>query len=436
MFSGKRFLGVVSALFLATTAGAAEITHYSLLDVTQRTTTSGSAVEVTQYTVAESSLTGAGFAAGDDVLVLVRAAINGSNANALAGFTVGRGSTYAGRTDFADSLASIEIQSTTSSRGHHYAWMERYTLVSGENWYFSLTSDGTNTARVDDFQVTFLDLGDLDADDFRYAEQTHSSNAPTSYDTSGASVTLPSSPTSDWLVLSTVHWLMDDTSSDLYHALSEDGADVGEMHWEAEDTAEQRSTMVAAYVAGVSTARVERTRYRVDTSTTHDVDATKVFALRLDAFVDHSGVQSSSTITHTATLTYQEAAGVPAHPVTATGDHFIFQLTRGTYNEATKNPFHRVQVGGADLNANYGGAGGAYPHGAADAIPVVAWSINSLTIGTRDLDFDIEEGVDVTPNYSHDYHTFVAISMELASVAPPTPCSGATRMSLTGAGCK
>ena len=397
------------------------LVHYGLADVAQRTSTSASKVEVTQYTVTESTLTTAGFKAGDEVLVMVRLAVNGSNANAVFGCSVGRGSTYAGRTDFTDSNCAIETQSTTAARGHHYAWFKKYTLVAGENWYTSIISDGAQTARLGDFSIIFLHLGNLNPDDWRYAEATHSGNAPTAYDTSGATVTLPLPyPSSDWLILSNVHWLIDDVTSDHYHALSENGADVCEMHWEGEDIAEERSTLVSAYVAGVNTARVERTRYRTDTAASHDVDRTAVFALRLDAFVDRSGVQSATSITHTVIDTYQECAGVPAHPITTTGDHMVFALSLPGYNEATKNQRMKIQKSNVDWPATgFGDLHGAMPHGAADAIPNVLFAIASVTAGTFDLDLDITEDVDVTPNYSAAYHTLVAISMALAPTPPP-----------------
>ena len=396
----------------------AALVHFGRRDATQRTTTSTSAVEVTQHTVNWSDLTGAGFANGDEVLILVRAALNIDSANGLLTYAAGRGTTFAGRTQWADSVSTIEGQSTTATRGHHYGWFHKHTLVTDENIYFALTAvGGTNTARVTDFSVVVLKLTGLGADDYKYNEQTDSGDAPTSYDTTGATVTLPGSANSDWLVLSCVHWLIDSTSADLLHALSDGGSDVGELQWEGEDVAEERNTLVSRYIADVASDRVERTRFRTDTATTHDVDMTKVFALRLDAFVDHSGVQSTSTITHTATATYQEAAGVPSHPVTATGDHLIFaESVSDSYQEATKNPFSRIQVGGSDWpEAGMGDGGGAYGHGAADKHGVCQFGIASLNSGTADIDWDLQEGVDVTPNYSHSYHTLVAISMELAA---------------------
>lgn len=396
----------------------ATLTHYALSEAAQRTSTSASKVEVTQYTVAASTLTAAGFAAGNVVFVMVRLAVNGSSANAVFGCSVGRGSTYAGRTDFADSNCAIESQSTTAARGHHYVWFKKYTLVSGENWYTSIISDGTNTARLGDFSIVFLKLDDLNANDWRYDEQTHSGNAPTSYNTSGATVTLPGSPTSNWLVLSNVHWLIDDVTSDLYHALSEGGSDVCEMHWEGEDIAEERSTLVAAYVASVAADRTERTRYRTDTAASHDVDNTKIFALRLNAFVNSSGVQSATSITHTVVDTYQECAGVPAHPITTTGDHMVFALSLGTFNEATKIQRMKIQKSNVDWPVtSFGDMHGAAPHGAADTIPNVLFAVASVTAGTFDLDLDITEDVDVTPNYSSAYHTLVAVSM---AVVVPT----------------
>jgi len=405
----------------------AALVHFGRRDATQRTTTSSSAVEVTQHTVAWSDLTGAGFANGDEVLILVRAAMNIDNANGLLTYAAGRGTTFAGRTQWADSVSTIEGQSTTATRGHHYGWLHKHTLVTNENIYLALTAvGGTNTARVTDYSIIILKLTGLGADDYKYTETADSGDAPTSYDTGGASVTLPGSANSDWLVLSTAHWLIDSTTADLLQAIDDNGADFAEVEWEGEDVAEERTILLSRFIASVAADRVIRARYRVDTATTHDVDMSKVFALRLNAFVDHSGVQSTATITHTATATYQEAATIASHPVTATGDHFIFaESVSDSYGEATKNPFSRIQVAGADWpEAGMGDGGGAYGHGAADKHAVCQFGIASLTAGTTDVDWDLQEAVDVTPNYSHSYHTLVAFSMELVAAGSVAASAG------------
>ena len=57
------------------------LTHFVKTDITQRTTASLTAVELTDYTVTWADLTAAGFAAGDDVLIRVACKVGNGNAN-------------------------------------------------------------------------------------------------------------------------------------------------------------------------------------------------------------------------------------------------------------------------------------------------------------------------------------------------------------------
>ena len=165
----------------------ANLTHFVKADTTERTSTNTSAEELTDYTIAWSDLTGAGFAASDDVLILVAVKTWNSSANNNTYFAVGFGTTFAGRSEEADSVQRAEPIGTAN--GDQYLWFDRRTLVNNENIYFrGQTTAGT--ASYNEFVCLVLKLGQLSSNDFIYAETSPSGDAPNTA-TDGASATVP-----------------------------------------------------------------------------------------------------------------------------------------------------------------------------------------------------------------------------------------------------
>jgi hypothetical protein len=401
-----------------------ELTHLVKQDSTTRSVASATPTEVTQYTISWSDLTGAGFAASDVVLLLVMAKLTANNANGNVVFTIGLGTTYAGRADIAESNARQEPAAANAFANTPYTFLDQRTLVVNENIYFSLSSPA-NTGVSDDFHVMILKVGGtggLGTNDLIYAENTGSAgDAPTAYDTNGAAVTTPTE--GDWLFIATTHWLVDDITADMFTAIAVDGVDTSEVRSEGEDTADEVCQGTIAYAAGLAGSKVARVRYMTDEATTQDVNKTSIVGIRLNAFKDHVGVQSANTITHSIVDTFQEVWG-PSYTASQTGNviaifYPIHDWNTASTPESSKRPYGRIQLAGAD-----------WPAAGANAAPVgdngnnaiggpILFGRASVSSGTLDFDFDAAEDVDISPTYACDVQAGAIFSLELAPTATP-----------------
>lgn len=377
------------------------------------TTTSTTQVEATSCTVTWADLTGAGFAAGDDVLIIVNATLGGSNASQLFRCQVGFGTTFAGRAVVADSLMVLEPSGTTAPATRQYTWMDRRTLTVNELIYMGIAADGGATCRFRGFQLLVIKLDDLvENTDFKYAEATHSGDAPATYDTSGASVTIPAA-SEDWLAVATTHWLGDSITADAFMALSVGGVDQMEVAHEGENVDEEWCTGIFDALIAPSNGATIQVRYRVS-SASHDVTDTKVFILRLGAFLDAEATRNTTTITHSVIDTYQEAAGLPTFGLTNNNDIALFAISRQEVTDAQKIPHGRVQVDGTSIGPSDASVLGSVSQTADDKPAVMRMYVTAQTAGSLDIDFDIIEDVDVSPTYTASEHALVAFSFELA----------------------
>jgi hypothetical protein len=388
-----------------------ELVHFVKQDNTERTSTSTTAAEVTQYTIAWSDLTTAGFAASDDIVIIVAAKVRNSNTNNYVKFQIGFGTTYAGRADVTDSFTTLEPIANTADRGHQYLWMDRRTLVTSENIYFSLWVNAT-TGTSDGFTCLIFKLGTggLGANDFGYAEATHSGNAPASYDTAGASFSTPAA--GDWLLVGMTRWLIDSTSASSYTAISAGGSDYSEIQGVGGDTADELCVGTLAYRAGLGSGQTCRTRYKA--SSLNDCVATKIFGIRLDAFQDHWGAHTTNTITHSVAATYQEFAGNGSYSKSTTGNMLALALPIHTTNENTKRPVGRIQLANADWDVTDRNNVAAQDNGAAAQIGPIMAGYASVSSGTLDWDFDVAEQADISPTYNCDEQIAVVFSLALA----------------------
>lgn len=395
----------------------AEITHFVKTDFTHRVNTDTSAVEESNYTITYENLTGAGFAAGDDVIIIVGVVHGTGHANVNMHFQVGFGTTYAGRTDDASSYQGMEGVTTTASTGQQYLWFDRRTLVDGEDIYFSRWSgNGSFEARSDGFFCIVLGLDDLTANDFGYADNTPSGDAPTSYDTSGASFSTPAA--GDWLIFTCGHWLIDSTSADAFMAISAGGTDYSEYQMEGEDSADEWCFGTMAYRASLGSGQTVQARYRTD-SASHDCDRTAVFGLRLDAFEDHDGAHNTSTITHSVLNTYQEFAGFGSYVKSSTGNLIAIGLPIHTINTlAVQFPYGQIQLAGSDWPSSNDQEERNGANGAEDQRGNVVFGYASVSSGTHDWDFDIAESNSVSPTFNCDEQIAAVFSLELGGAGP------------------
>lgn len=375
--------------------------------------------EITNYTINWSDLTGAGFVAGDEVIIITKCSVGGSSATGLNGqFRVSRGTTFAGRTTWTDSASIHEPVSTTSGVGHVHLWVKKHTLVTSENIYFSLQSASTNTARVDDFACWVLSLSALSANDWRYAETTPSGDASTTY-TDGASITLPGNMHSSWLVFGCAHWLIDSTTADVLQKLVIGGVDFAEVDYEGENTSEEYTVGNVALIKGVHSDTTAKLQYRADTATTHDCNRTAVFALRLEAFSCVAYDDSKATITQTAVDTYADRVTVGFHQKHATAKSIItIGAAVFTTGDAAKQSYGRFRADGADFPSATWDRTSYANNGTADKKNPLWLAIGtSKAQGHYDLSLQVAEDNDISPNPTSTYGVLVAIVPERLSGA-------------------
>ena len=390
----------------------AQLTHFVKQDFTARSRTVSVYTEETNYTVSWADLTGAGFAAGDEVGVILSLRSRASTNTTHAWIAPLRGSTFAGAAQYADSQR-IESAATAADSGHAFLGLGQFALAENDNLYIATRADSTATVTNDDFTIFIFKVSDLGSANFQYAVTTPSGDASTS-PTDGASVTLPAG---DWLIFASTEWLDDSTTADAFMTILVGGSEVQRVSVQGEDTANVFNLGAMVYAPGLSADTVAKIQYWVGTGTTHDCDFTTVLAIRLDAFRNKWGVHSTNTITHTALGTYQECAGNGAFSPDVTGPVLALCFPKHVYSEAGKRPYGRIQVGGADWPAAGVGRTGVCVNGpaAAHQAPFLA-GYGSLTQGNSyDFDFDVAEDADINPNYSCTQQDAVIFSLELAS---------------------
>lgn len=403
-------------------AGGTALVHLVKEDYTERTTTSTTEVEVTQHTIAWSDLTAAGFAGGDEVILIGKACVGGASTTALqANYRASRGTTFAGRTTWTDSALLHEPNKTTAGNGCSWQWIKKHTLVSSENMYLSLNTNST-TARVDDFVFLVIKLGGaggLSTDDWRYAETTPSGNASTTY-TDGASVTLPGAKNSSWAIFASAHWLIDSTSADLRQKLVVGSDSLCEARYEGENTSEERTygnLAVAHYIGADTTAKVQ---YNVDSASTHDCTRTAVFALRLDAFESWTIDSTLLTKTLSALDTYQTLfdTGFQQRDSTARDVIYVGSARSGATGDAAKALYGQIREAANEWPA--AGSDRAAYTGAGTSDQLAPWWMGKKTgvaQGNYNLNFRVAEDDDVSPTYTVPEAYFFAFVPRLAATS-------------------
>jgi hypothetical protein len=396
----------------------AEITFLNKQHIAVTTTASTSKVELTSYTIDWTDLTGAGFGNGDDVIIIITGRLCGNDFNYKTLMDI-----RIGTSGFASSsvVAELELQpdSSSESDGSEWMWMDRRTLATNEDIFFGgSTENVAATAGFRNFSALILKLDDLGADDFRYDEQTHSGAAPSTFDTSGASITFPSTGGDDWLMWSHSEWNVEGTSTQYIHTIDfgNDGTNLAECSMEGETTASHDMIGSILYQTGVTASKVARADYRRDdTANAHECTRTAIFALRMEAFAEHDGDYNTTAHTLSVVDTFVECAGLPTYSHNET-NLCIVAFVSGDINatDSSKRLQMRVQVGGTDWVTDYGTLGDHPARDVDDHLVMYYQTVKSQATGTLDIDLDAAETNDVDPTYDVTSSTLVAFSMELA----------------------
>lgn len=393
------------------------IPSYVKQDNAVNTVTSASETEISALTIAWATLTGAGFAAGDDVILIVKCCVGGSDTATVSGkFRVAHGTSFAGRTTWGDSLGAHKPISATSGIGHTYVWLKKHQLVTNENIYFSGQSVGAATCRIDDFCCWILSLSALGENDWRYAETTHAGDAATSY-SDGAGMTLPAWPVgsaSSWLLIGATHWLIDSTTASVLQKLVVAGADKCEVQYQGADTAEEYSIGSCALAKGIATTTAIKTAYKSDTAATQDCTRTALFALRLDAFACVTYDDNPNTISQAVVDTYYDEVTAGFHQKAAAAQNVIMlaaaQITTG---DVAKQSYGRLRADGADFPSASWDRTSYANNGTADKkCPIWMAQAASVTQGHKDYSLQLAEDNDITPAPAATYGVLVALVPE------------------------
>lgn len=417
----------------------ANLTHYvkqvgNQGTATAYSTTSSTGAELTDFTVPWSDLTTAGFAAGDDVAVLVFCSLGANTTSNGGAFQVGFGSTWAGRSDAADSYARVEPPAT-SAPGIQYRWLDRRTLVNNENIYFTgWFPGGGQTAYYNYFRCVVLKLGDLTSSDFAYAEATHSGNAPSSFDTSGASISTPAA--GDWLFFAVTRWLMDSSTNNnsFVMAINDGTSDIAQQDYEGEDANNDEACVgTMAYKASFGSGVTVRVRYLANA--VHDCVRTAIFGLRLDAFEDHWGTRTTNTVTHSVAGTYSTFASNSSYSKSSTGPFITFGSAIQTFSAFDNRPAAKTQIAGSDwpsTNATYALEMENYSGSGRKMGPTTIGYASSLSSGTKNITWITSEIFNVTGSPACTEQNVAAFSLTLAGGSGFTGAGGAGSLALTG----
>lgn len=410
----------------------ANLVHFCKTDSTLRTSLVQAYVEETNYTISWSDLTGAGFVAGDNAVIIVAVKTWTDNTDlTVNGFAVGFGTTYAGRTDDSTSVQIMESPSATN--GPQYMWMVSRALVVNENIYFSKHAySTTQTASWQEFVCLVINYDDMATGDKLYAAATHSGNAPTNY-TNGANASTGTA--GDWLIFATSSWLVDGSSEDMFLAINDGSNDICEVSSESEWSGEQRNIGTIAYCAGLGSGVTVAARYKEAGATgPPDCTSTKIFGIRLDQFASHWGTRTTNTVTHSVVDTYQEFATDAAYVLAATGPLVALGWPIHSTSELTKQPYGRIQFDSSDWPAANTNRKAVQDNGAAHRIaPFLFGYAASQGAATYDIDLDIAEDSDITPNYSCVEQVAAAFTFALIETAseaiPPDSIAASTNLS-------
>lgn len=388
-----------------------QITHFVKTDNTARTATDTTAAENTNYTIAWSDLTAAGFVNGDDVLILVAVKHYGSDANANNLFSVGFGTTFAGRTE--DTTGNQRAEPVGTNGGDQYLWIDRKTLTANDNIYFKQQCT-SGTATYNEFNCLILKLGDLTSNDFIYDEVTTSGDAATTYETDGATVTVPL--TGNWLFIACARYLVDAIDDDyMFLAIHNGTTTIAEAKTDGEDTGDERVFGTMAYIAGATATTAIQAQYKVSNTTTHDLITTKIFGLRLGAFVSAAGSRNTTTLTHNVLDTYQEFEGFGTYNHPLTGPLLVLGWPMHTLTAANQGPYGRIQIDGSDWPVANANRLNARDNGTVAQIAPLLFGYKATeAAGAKDIDLDTAEDQSVAASHTSVDHTAVAISLFLA----------------------
>ena len=401
---------------------------YDPQTATSTVVASDTPVEVTNRKISFETLTGKGFEAGDDIIVMWVCVIGGDNSQGEFEFHFGTGATFATRSNLITLRTEPDSSSATSS-GQRVMWMDRRTLVDCDDCFFSMNhvsgEDGADT-RSDGWVSLVIRLEDLEENvDFFYNEATPA-EAISTYGNNGATFTMPtSSGDQDWVFWIMHKWDIGSVQTQYMSRLLVDAATFSEISVEGEDPQEEVCNGTLSYVANVGSGVVARAQYRDDHADTpvQVCDESKMFALRLNRFNQFVGERNTDANTLTPVDTYITGIDFTYVP-NQTEDTLLLWCGIGDLNtqdpeaspDSAKRMRGRVQLDGVNITSQ--GNSGDRARDPSDKIYQLGWDVQNIAdTVTGAFTFGLGEFNEIDPTYDTSDHSFIAMSLEL-SVGP------------------
>lgn len=342
-------------------------------------------------------------------------------------------------TDFTDGLLLAEV-ANTNQQSMVFGWMYVYTQPgTTELVKLQLSSSDTSDVRCELGQIFALSLTDVGVEDtdWRYNEVT------ADYTTTGsmvaqASETFTPNGTDDWLIIGQFAQVPGSTSANYRAELHDSVAGVlTSLDIEGEDTVNEiRGHTLMRVVTPTNASHTFSIRFQHET-TAGTVLSSRLFALNLEKFSQHSDTFNAAEATPAASPTFTNIATVSPTPA-VTGDWFIWGHYINDNNTLTDSLGTRLQInaagGGLASNPNYGDDMPANNNSwdATDELPMHIFKMLSLTSGAaRDINLDVTRLAGTT--IVAEDRQLVAFSLELAGGATQYNQSAGGTLTTAGA---
>ncbi|MDY6987455.1 MAG: right-handed parallel beta-helix repeat-containing protein [Thermodesulfobacteriota bacterium] len=363
--------------------------------------------EVTEYKIGSNN-----FSAGNKYLILISFSIGMNNADQNAMARVLHGTTA-----FADSTYRWESRRSSEEHcGHGYHYWTVWTAVGNEDIHIEVTQPSATSYDVytEEYEAFVIDLSAdvTEGIHWFYNTATHSGYLPTSW-SDGASVTFNGS-NNDWLVLGFGRFDSGADTARYQMQMRNDTTDYSKVEYRVVDANDYRPQMIMVGLTDVGSNNTAKVQAAVTAASTHSWTDSKIFALNLDIFKDHSIGYSTSAVTLDGLDSWKEVYGNPSYSASQTGDVLIWSQEVADVLANDKAIYSRIQVDGLTVPANHEDAKRELPHGAIDEDAHHLIYSGPLNAGSRNIDIDMNE--DVSTGASIDIHSLVVFSMELATI--------------------
>jgi len=411
------------ALLVPSLGHAAAIEHAHASISSDVTTSSNTFTDVTGVTLASGN-----FTTGKKYLVDITAQCT---------YTSGDGTEMRvvhGSTAFDGSQAWVNASSTDWRQTYHF--MTVWTAVSAEGvaLQFRSRTGGANVAKCNFGDIFVMNLSDdlTENTDWHFAEVSADDAMSTAYE-DGASITFtPATASHDWLILGQI--LTDSGAQAVNYptvrltdgttVLPQAQIDIGN------NALDEKLYGLARVVTLAASSHTWKIQYKVSASTTANSLHSKIFALDLNKFRNHTFAQTDAA---TALSSTDWATQIQTASITpdVQGDVWIGAYWSYDKNSSGNMANQRLQVDNSDAPANQTTAVYDYRGGidGTDEEPMsITTMVTNMTAAAHTIDLD--GSVDATTSTPEaETRTIWAFTMELPAVS-----SGGSKLMLMGVG--